>query len=106
MGITRCDKHGISGISAVCPHIRDNVRQGVKTNFYYELETRFDDGTPLLSWRICRKCLEEFRKLGLPESNVLQGDDNFLDTWESILRERGFMQSVVCGGCLSENLAM
>jgi hypothetical protein len=73
MGIIRCSKHGISGISAVCPHIRENVSKGVKTTFCCELETQFDDGMPLLSWLICQICLKEFRLLGLPENNILQG---------------------------------
>jgi hypothetical protein len=105
MGIVRCSRHGTSGIAAVCPHIKENVGNDVKTNFCCEIETRFDDEMPLLSWIICRNCLEEFRKMGLPENNLLQGDDDFLETWQTILEERGFMQSVVCGKCLSENLA-
>ena len=96
MGIMLCEKHGRSGIAAVCSHIRDNVFQGVKVSLYYKIETQFEDGMHLLSWLICPTCLEELRQLGLPESGVLQGDDDFLNTWQNILEERGFMKSVVC----------
>ncbi len=73
---------------------------------YFRLEAHFDDGMPLLYWDICQICLNEFRQLGLPANNRLQGDDGFLDRWQEILEQRGLMQSVVCGKCLSENLAM
>jgi hypothetical protein len=106
MGIILCGKHGRSGISGVCPHIQDNVRRGVKTTFSYVLETRFENGMDLLSWRICQTCLDEFRDLGLPENNVLQGDDDFLESWQEIIDKRGLMKSIVCSKCLAENLAM
>lgn len=95
MGVVLCSKHGRSGISLVCQHLKKNVDEQERVQIGAQLIFDVGDmGNCFLTYWFCPLCSEE---LQLPKSNEILPDSN-LDQFDSILESL----QPVCGKCFLE----
>jgi hypothetical protein len=100
MGIIICSRHGQSGITFVCQHLRIAVQANEAISDIHRWRYHFDyAGDEPLHYHFCSLCMNELRSHGLPESGAKSSSEQEDDRIEALLARVWDGTDAVCRNC-------